>query len=42
MKLFPALVATLLQEGEAACNGSPVFEVTCHEDLKVELAGNII
>ena len=42
MKLFPALVATLLQEAKSqTCDGTPVFAVTCHEDLVVELAGNI-
>ena len=39
MKLFPALVATLLQEAKSqTCDGNPVFAVTCHEDLVVELA----
>ena len=43
MKLFSVLAATLLQESEAACNtGDTVFTVTCHEDLVVELAGNIM
>ena len=42
MKLFPALVATLLQEAKSqTCDGNPVFAVTCHEDLVVELAGNV-
>merc|ERR1712176_87720 len=41
MKLFPALVATLLQEAKSqTCDGTPVFAVTCHEDLVVELTVN--
>jgi hypothetical protein len=41
MKLFPALVATLLQEAKSqTCDGNPVFAVTCHEDLVVELTVN--
>ena len=44
MKLFASiLAATMVQKTEAACNaGDAVFDVTCHPDLMVELAGIFI
>ena len=43
MKLFPILAATLFQESKAACDsGDPVFTVTCHDDLMVQLTGKSI
>jgi len=41
MKLLPILAGTLLKEARAqSCNPNlPIFKVTCHEDLIVELEG---
>jgi len=38
MKLLPILAATLMQEAHAVCDPNlPIFKVTCHEDLIVQL-----
>ena len=40
MKLLPILAATLMQEARAVCDPNlPIFSVTCHEDLIVQLEG---
>ena len=40
MKLLPILAATLMQEAHAVCDPNlPIFKVTCHEDLIVQLEG---
>jgi len=39
MKVFSLLAGILIQEGRAACpDGKSIIEVTCHEDLTIQLA----
>jgi len=40
MKIWPLLAGTLVQEAYAQCNGEPIIDVTCHENLMVELRVN--
>jgi len=40
MKIWPLLAGTLVQEAYAQCNGEPIIDVTCHENLIVQLRVN--
>ena len=39
MKVFSLLAGILIREARAACpDGKSIIEVTCHEDLTIQLA----